>query len=331
MFLDFEKAFDSVSHEFIVAMLLATGLPPNFVQFIMMSFKETSAKIIVNGYLTKSFDLPGGGRQGDPLFPLIFCIVMMGLGVLLDEDPQYEGLEGPFGISFKQIQYMDDATMTIASANDLNRIIENLKIFCTASGMVINMEKTAGLFLGTWRTERPPHLSDEIDWVTDTTALKILGIQMGNDIKRDATITITVKNMQDYVTTRSSAHLTLQGRILIANACIASKAIFPLTHSSHTHKDILKMKSLLNIYTNGNGASHSYIPYDTRTAPRSHGGPPITLLNIERMAHTIAASQIHNITTTLNPTMDMKLLAEQILLWGKEKKLYHLAHIMPLM
>ena len=64
-FLDFEKAFDSVDHEFTFTMLQAVGLPKEFIQWAKLAFTNTQACLIINGKRSPFFPLPGGGRQGD--------------------------------------------------------------------------------------------------------------------------------------------------------------------------------------------------------------------------------------------------------------------------
>ena len=88
--LDFKKAFDSVNHEFTFAAMKAFGIPDEFIRFTKLAFVNTSACCIVNGQRTKFFPLPGGGRQGDNLYPLIFCIVMQVMNIAIS----MQGLQG---------------------------------------------------------------------------------------------------------------------------------------------------------------------------------------------------------------------------------------------
>ena len=58
-FLDFEKAFDSVDHEFTFTMLQAVGLPKEFIQWAKLAFTNTQACLIINGKRSPFFPLPG--------------------------------------------------------------------------------------------------------------------------------------------------------------------------------------------------------------------------------------------------------------------------------
>ena len=79
----FEKAFDNVSHDYVKELMHAMNISKKdnndqydgFIRWTSLAFTETKAQCIINGKLSPGFKLPGGGRQGDNLFPLIFSIV----------------------------------------------------------------------------------------------------------------------------------------------------------------------------------------------------------------------------------------------------------------
>ncbi len=71
-----EKAFDSVDHRFTIKILKKFGLPESFITWVEMAFKDSEMQLNINGYYTKPFKMKGGGKQGDPLYPYIFILVM---------------------------------------------------------------------------------------------------------------------------------------------------------------------------------------------------------------------------------------------------------------
>ena len=108
--LDFEKAFDSVNHEFTFKIMEAFGIPKEFIKWASLAFIDTQACCIINGKRSKYFDLPGGGRQGDNLYPLIFTIVVQALNHLI-HDTNSHGIQLPNGIIKRIGQYADDSTL----------------------------------------------------------------------------------------------------------------------------------------------------------------------------------------------------------------------------
>ena len=119
LLLDYEKAFDSVDHEFTLKVLAAFGLPPRFLKWINMAFKSSKMQLLINGYLTNPFAMDGGGKQGDPLYPYIFIMVMVAVAALIEMDPEIEGITPSYHHSpIKTFQFADDSPYLINSVND---------------------------------------------------------------------------------------------------------------------------------------------------------------------------------------------------------------------
>ena len=63
----FEKAFDSIDHSFLFAVLESFGFVPDFIQWVRTLFYNAESCVINNGRSTGYFRLERGTRQGDPL------------------------------------------------------------------------------------------------------------------------------------------------------------------------------------------------------------------------------------------------------------------------
>ena len=71
-----EKAFDKVQHPFMIKTLTKVGIEGTFVNIIKAIYDKPTANIILNGEKLKVFPLKSGTRQGCPLSPLLFNIVL---------------------------------------------------------------------------------------------------------------------------------------------------------------------------------------------------------------------------------------------------------------
>ena len=69
LFIDFEKAFDSVDWDYLIASLKAFNFGPEFIKLVKTFYKNVSSCILNNGFFSESFLLERGVRQGDPLSP----------------------------------------------------------------------------------------------------------------------------------------------------------------------------------------------------------------------------------------------------------------------
>jgi uncharacterized LabA/DUF88 family protein len=73
--IDFRKAFDTVSWEFLYKLLILRGFPQQWVQWIRNMLISSSSSININGYKGNHFYHMRGLRQGDPLSPLLFILI----------------------------------------------------------------------------------------------------------------------------------------------------------------------------------------------------------------------------------------------------------------
>ncbi|KAM0840742.1 hypothetical protein ACQ4PT_059458 [Festuca glaucescens] len=91
--LDIEKAFDTVSWEFLLAVLEARGFSQRCRDLIASLLASSSTKILVNGCLTEPIHHCRGLRQGDSLLPLLFDIVMESLAKMIATADQHGVLQ----------------------------------------------------------------------------------------------------------------------------------------------------------------------------------------------------------------------------------------------
>ena len=74
LLVDFEKAFDSLSWEFINNTLKNFNFGENFIKWITLFQKNSNSRVILNGHLSQPFPLHRGCRQGDPISPYLFIL-----------------------------------------------------------------------------------------------------------------------------------------------------------------------------------------------------------------------------------------------------------------
>ena len=74
--IDAEEAFDKVQHPFMIKTFSKVGIEGAFLNIIKAIYERPTANIILNGQKLKSFPLRSGTRQGCPLSPLLFNIVL---------------------------------------------------------------------------------------------------------------------------------------------------------------------------------------------------------------------------------------------------------------
>ena len=74
--IDAEKAFDKIQHPFMIKTLQKAGIEETYFNTIKAIYDTPTANIILNGEKLKALPLKSGTRQGCPLSPLLFNIVL---------------------------------------------------------------------------------------------------------------------------------------------------------------------------------------------------------------------------------------------------------------
>ena len=74
--LDQERAFDHVDHEFMLRVLHQFGFRPSFCHWVEFFYAHAFSRILINGALSSTVYLRRGVRQGCPLSPLLYVLVL---------------------------------------------------------------------------------------------------------------------------------------------------------------------------------------------------------------------------------------------------------------
>lgn len=74
--LDIAKAFDSVDWAFMIKLLRHRGFGQKWTECLVLLLSSSSARVLINGAAGERFWHAYGLRQGDPLSPMLFVLVM---------------------------------------------------------------------------------------------------------------------------------------------------------------------------------------------------------------------------------------------------------------
>ena len=121
---DFEKAFDSVSHTFLLKVLQLFGFGPSFCSWVTTIYSGITSCVMNGGFSTGYFDITRGVRQGDPLSPYLFLVVIEILAHVL-KDNVFQGVK--FGDSeVRHAIYADDMSIFVKNKVSIKRLQYNI-------------------------------------------------------------------------------------------------------------------------------------------------------------------------------------------------------------
>jgi len=84
--IDAAKGFDKIQHLFIIKTLQKMGIEGTYLSIVKVMYDKCTVKIILSGEKLKAFPLRSGIRQGCPLSPLLFNIVLEVLAIAIREE-----------------------------------------------------------------------------------------------------------------------------------------------------------------------------------------------------------------------------------------------------
>ena len=235
LFIDFEKAFDSVEWDYLTASLKAFNFGPEFIKWVKTFYKNVSSCILNNGFFSESFLLERGVRQGDPLSPYLFVAAVEILAIAIRSDSNIRGVKVG-DEETKILAYADDMTATLSDISSLERLLAVLNAFERCSGLKMNFKKTKAMWIGANKgsSAKPLHL----DWVT---GVKNLGIYFS--CQREE---VTVHNfeerlnqIQKTINLWSMRGLSLFGKVTIIKTFLIPKLLY-VSSIIETPYDILR-------------------------------------------------------------------------------------------
>ena len=147
LFIDFEKAFDSLEWEYLFKALDIFQFGPDFKTWVKILYTNISSCIINNGFACEPFTLKRGVRQGCPLSGLLFILAAELLSCSVRANDHIKGIR----VSNKEIklsQYADDTTSFCKDIESLGKLLELLDLFKDCSGLKLNQSKSEAMWLG---------------------------------------------------------------------------------------------------------------------------------------------------------------------------------------
>lgn len=146
--LDISKAFDSVSWPFLLEILRHLGFGDGWCNLISRLLSTASTRIWFNVEPGEEIRHQRGLRQGDPLSPMLFILVMEVLNSLFTKAEEV-GLLQPLtrGNSGQRISlYADDVALFIRpDEGEMNLTTQILEVFGEASGLRTNFQKSCAI------------------------------------------------------------------------------------------------------------------------------------------------------------------------------------------
>ena len=175
--IDAEEAFDKIQHPFMIKTLQKAGIEGTHLNITKAIYNKHTANITLNGEKLKAFPLKSGTRQGCPLSPLLFNIVLEVLATAIRAEREIKRMQiGKDDV--KPSLFADDMIFYIENLKDSTRkLLELINEYSKVAGHKINTEKSLGfLYTNNEKTER--EIKETIPFTFAMKRIKYLGIYL---------------------------------------------------------------------------------------------------------------------------------------------------------
>jgi len=182
--LDIMKAFDHVNWKFLLYMLKRCGFGEKWVSWISHCISSARHSVLVNGSPAGFFNSSRGLKQGDPLSPLLFIVVMEALSKMLSGAVDSGRLScfsvgsRPPVINISHLLFADDILVFCEANPDHLRFLRVLLVcFEAVFGLKVNLAKS--LLVPVGNVDNVAELASILGCGTSSLPLKYLGMPLG--------------------------------------------------------------------------------------------------------------------------------------------------------
>jgi hypothetical protein len=144
--LDLKKAYDYVSWDFLHLILVQTGFIVSSISWIMSCVTSASFAVLINGETLTFFNIERGLRQGCPLLPLLFILIMESLNILLKQGQEVgtpTRVKVSIVVKILHLIFVDDVLIMTKETTAKWKLVKNIMDqLYSALGLRINHNKS---------------------------------------------------------------------------------------------------------------------------------------------------------------------------------------------
>lgn len=138
IFIDYQKAFDTIFHESIWASLKSQNVERKYINILKYLYSNSSSRVKLET-VGPEFPIRRGVRQGDPISPRIFIAVLESIISELDWKNCGLSIEGRY---LSHLRFADDLVLLSESSQQLQYMLDTLHKASRQVGLEMNITKT---------------------------------------------------------------------------------------------------------------------------------------------------------------------------------------------
>ncbi|XP_022040145.1 uncharacterized protein LOC110942657 [Helianthus annuus] len=300
---DIQKAYDTVDWNFLKGILRGFGFHPTMIHWIMLCVSTTSYSVCVNGEVHGFFKGSRGLRQGDPVSPYLFTLVMEVLTAILQHTVR---IDNSFKFHNKcerqqivNLCFADDlfifAKGEIASARCIMKALDS---FSKMSGLLPSVQKSTVFF-----SNVPSYVKAAIlnlmPFKEGSLPVKYLGVPLISTRLLQKDCLLLLEKLENRIMHWRNKLLSFAGRLQLINSVLSSMHIYWSSVFILPNRVIQKLEALMRNFLWSHDSAfqkgRSKVSWKTVCVPKYEGG-----LGIRRISDANVALMTNHIWSILS-------------------------------
>ena len=208
--------------------------------------------VLNNGMSTGYFTLVRGTRQGDPLAPYLFLLVIEILATMVRDNVKIEGLTIR-GVLVKQCLFAHDSIYFLKDVNAFKELVKTIEILLNFSSLKVNYQKSEAAWLGTEKySKEMPHKCQWVSLTKETVKILDVHFTYNKDLLQKLNLSRVNNNFNTVLNLWKNRNLTIYGHTEVAKTLALSKLLYFTNFIIPTEKYIDEVKSAFTNFI-GNG------------------------------------------------------------------------------
>ncbi|KAJ9565118.1 hypothetical protein OSB04_001084 [Centaurea solstitialis] len=228
--IDLRKAYDMVSWEYLFNMMMGFGFHPALVAWIKEMVSTTTFSIALNGETFGYFEGKRGIRQGDPLSPYLFTLIMEGFTMLfrqcIAEASAFGYHHGCAELEITHLCFADDLFVfthgDVASVGILKKALE---LFASKSGLSPNLQKS-DVFFGNVPNDEKNAILACLPFREGAFPIRYLGVPLSPVLLKPADYGVMIAKVKDRIQNWKSKFLSFGGRRQLIMSVLQSLQLY---------------------------------------------------------------------------------------------------------